>query len=116
MTGPGERDVDAAWTPVLAWMFVLAVTFVFVPPLILFSFRYLSAKRRRRMVNAPRKIKVISEEEKRDGPCAGGHERSRRNARQAADGSYVSICRTCGAPMRRNGPGDWVVIDNQPAP
>ena len=108
-------DVDAAWTPVLAWMFVLAVTFVFVPPLILMSFRYAQAKRRRRMVNAPRKIKVMSGEEDPAGPCAGGHERSRRNARQNADGSYVSVCRTCGLPMRRNGPGDWVVIEDKPA-
>jgi hypothetical protein len=104
--------VDAAWTPVLAWMFVLAVAFVFVPPLVLISFRRFQHKRRRKMVNAPRKIKVLKgEEESPSGPCGNGHERSRRNARQSNDGSYVSVCKKCGAPMRRNGPGDWVVVE-----
>jgi hypothetical protein len=91
-------------------MFVLAITFVFVPPLMLLSFRYVQGKRRRKLVNSPRKIKVMSDEERTD-PCAGGHRRSKRNARPGPDGTYVSVCRTCGAPMRRTGPGDWVVIE-----
>jgi hypothetical protein len=104
--------VDAAWTPVLAWMFVLAIAFVFVPPLALLSFRQFQHSRRRKMVNGPRKIKVLKNAEDAPGdPCADGHERSRRNARQGSGGSYTSVCKKCGAPMRRNGPGDWVVIE-----
>ena len=103
--------MDPAWTPVLGWMFVLAVTFVFAPPLALMAFRRFQEKRRRKMVNAPRKIKVLSGEEAPTGSCAGGHQRSKRNARQNADGVYVSVCRTCGAQMRRNGPGDWQVVE-----
>ncbi|MDB5672841.1 MAG: hypothetical protein JWO25_3800 [Alphaproteobacteria bacterium] len=104
--------MDPAWTPVLAWMFGLAVTFVFVPPLALLSFRWFQHTRRRKMVNAPRKIKVLGDEE--GGavhPCAGGHQRSKRNAKAGKDGAYVSVCKTCGVPMRRNGPGDWTVIE-----
>jgi hypothetical protein len=109
--------VDAAWTPVLAWMFVLAVGFVFVPPLVLLSLRRMQYSRRRKMVNAPRKIKVLKEDEEAPtGPCANGHERSRRNARQASDGTYVSVCKKCGIPMRRNGPGDWVPIEKKVDP
>jgi hypothetical protein len=103
--------VDPAWTPVLAWMFTLALIFVFVPPLALMAFRHYQGRRRRRMVNAPRKIKVVSGEDSAPSPCADGHQRSRRNARQASDGSYVSVCKVCAAPMRRNGPGDWQVIE-----
>jgi hypothetical protein len=56
---------------------------------------------------------VLSDAEaaERADPCAKGHQRSKRNARQGADGTYVSICRTCRKPMRRNGPGDWVVVE-----
>ena len=104
--------MDPAWTPVLAWMFVLAIAFVFVPPLVFFAIRHLQAKRRRKMVNAPRKIKVLKDDETAvPGPCSDGHQRSRRNARQNSDGVYVSVCRACGAPMRRNGPGEWEVVE-----
>jgi hypothetical protein len=92
-------------------MFVLAVAFVFVPPLSFFVIRRFQARKRRKMVNAPRKIKVLSGDEPEPaGPCANGHERSKRNARQNSDGVYVSVCRTCGAPMRRKGKGDWEVV------
>ena len=104
--------MDTAWTPVLAWMFVLAVAFVFVPPVVLLSFRRFQHQRRRRMVNAPRKIKVLKDvESAQAGPCANGHERSRRNARQSSGGTYVSVCKKCGVPMRRRAKGDWEVID-----
>jgi hypothetical protein len=104
--------LDPAWTPVLAWMFVLAVTFVFAPPVALMAFRRFQASRRRKMVNAPRKIKVLKDDEGQPaGPCAGGHQRSKRNARQGPDGVYVSVCRTCGAPMRRKAKGEWEVVE-----
>jgi hypothetical protein len=103
--------VDPAWTPVLAWMFVLALAFVFLPPVTFYSIRRFQAGRRRKMVNAPRKIKVLSGDETPDNPCAKGHQRSKRNARQGSDGAYVSVCRTCGARMRRVGPGDWEVAE-----
>jgi hypothetical protein len=94
-------------------MFVLAIGFVFLPPLVFLAIRHIQSRRRRRMVNAPRKIKVLSEADaaERADPCAKGHQRSKRNARQGADGVYVSVCRTCRKPMRRNGPGDWVVVE-----
>lgn len=105
--------MDPSWNPVLAGMFFLVVGFVFVPPLVFFAIRRLQAKRRRSMVNAPRKIKVLSDEElaAAHDPCAGGHQRSKRNARQRRDGVYVSVCKTCGKPMRRNGPGDWELAE-----
>jgi hypothetical protein len=108
-----EEKLDPAWTPVLGWMFALALTFIFVPPLALMMFRRLQGTRRRKMVNAPRKIKVLSADApvEAQGPCAAGHERSRRNARQNSEGVYVSICRTCGAPMRRKGKGEWEVVE-----
>ena len=104
--------MDPAWTPVLGWMFVLAVTFVFAPPLALMAFRRFQEKRRRKMVNAPRKIKVLSGEEAPTGPCADGHQRSKRNAREGRDGVYVSVCRICGVPMRRKAKGQWEVVED----
>ena len=104
--------MDPAWTPVLGWMFVLAVTFVFVPPLALMAFRRFQEKRRRKMVNAPRKIKVLSGEEAPTGPCAGGRCAWSADARQNADGVYVSVCRTCGVPMRRKAKGQWEVVED----
>ena len=103
--------MDPAWTPVLTWMFFLAITFVFVPPLAYIGFRRLQHSQRRKMVNGPRKIRVARDGDSASDPCAKGHERSKRNARQNKDGVFVSVCRTCGAPMRRNGPGDWVVVE-----
>ena len=103
--------MDPSWTPVLAWSFAVLLIFMFVPPLAMMALRRIQHSRRQKMVNGPRKIKVAREDDVSGDPCAArGHQRSKRNVREGADGVYVSVCRTCGVRMRRNGPGDWEAV------
>ncbi len=58
----------------------------------------------RRLANSRRTIKVSPKE---DAPGACEHLRSKSRARMDASGSYVSICKKCGVPMKRNDGGGW---------
>lgn len=40
----------------------------------------------------------------------GRHERSDKRIIKTNEGSYVSICRCCRAPMKRRAKRDWEVI------
>ena len=84
---------------------LLLAGFVAVPIAVTFYLKR-ERRRRRKLVNSPRKIALASDEQEA-APCE--HLRSRSRARQAEDGRFVSTCKKCGAPMVRNGPGDWLV-------
>lgn len=84
----------------------LLALFVAVPIGVTFYLKR-ERRRRRKLVNSPRKI-TLAGEQKEAAPCE--HLRSKSRARQAADGRFVSTCKKCGVPMARNGPGDWLVI------
>ena len=88
-------------------LFVLSVLVLFIAVPIGVTF-YLKHERRqrRKLVNSPRKIGLASDEVV---PRECEHLRSRSRAKQSADGGFVSICKRCGVPMRRVGPGEWAV-------
>ena len=91
-------------------LFLLLVGFVAIPLAVSFYLKH-ERRRRRKLVNSPRKIALATDE---DAPRACEHLRSRSRAKESPDGRMVSVCKRCGAPMVRNGPGDWVVAQ-QPA-
>lgn len=97
-------------SPITADTFLLSillalVVFVTVPIGVTFYLKH-QRRQRRKLVNSPRKIGLAKDEVKAP-PCE--HLRSRSRARQTPDGAFVSTCKRCGVPMKRNGPGDWVV-------
>jgi hypothetical protein len=91
---------------------LLLAGFVAVPIAVTFYLKR-ERRRRRKLVNSPRKI-ALAGEEKEAAPCE--HLRSKSRARQAEDGRFVSTCKKCGAAMVRNGPGDWVVAQQAETP
>ncbi len=40
------------------------------------------------------------------------HIRSKSKAFYDSEGTAKSVCRNCGVPMKRTGPGEWEVIAN----
>jgi hypothetical protein len=45
-----------------------------------------------------------------------GHRRSARQARRYGDDDWRSVCKTCGTPMVRMGPGKWIPSSEYHAP
>lgn len=78
-------------------------------PFAVAGLRAIAHRKRRRLERSRREILVRAGQEA--APLAGGctHQRSKGKARKGADGTYRSVCRFCGAPMRRLGRGDWIV-------
>jgi hypothetical protein len=102
--------VEDQGNDVLVWMLAIALFIIFVLPACWLVVRRIRQKKRRRLVDSPRKIVVAPPSP--DAPilpAACAHQRSKSRARPERDGSYTSICRKCGVPMKRNGPGDWEV-------
>lgn len=104
-------ELIARLSPISADTFLLSilialVAFVAVPIGVTFYLKR-ERKRRRKLVDSPRKITLASEEV---APRSCEHARSKSRAKKTADGSLVSICKKCGATMKRNGPGDWIVV------
>ena len=103
----------ARLSPISADTFLLSMLcaialFIAVPIGVTFYLKH-EQRQRRKLVNSPRKIGLASDEiEPR--PCE--HERSRSRAKQTSSG-FVSICKKCGVPMKRNGPGDWVIVGRE---
>ncbi len=92
---------------------ILAVLFLFVAVPIAVTF-YLKQERRRRRSRkrsggGGRTPQIgLAGDEPVERACE--HERSKSRAVKKSNGSYVSVCKKCGAAMRRNGPGDWEII------
>jgi hypothetical protein len=103
-------EIISRLSPISADTFLLSIlialiTFVAVPIAVTFYLKR-ERKRRRKLVSSPRKIALASEEV---APRSCEHMRSKSRAKQSADGGFMSICRKCGASMRRKGPGNWVL-------
>lgn len=101
-------EMVARLSPISADQFLLSilialVLLVGIPIAVTFYLKH-ERRQRRKLVNSPRKIGLASDEAPA-APCE--HVRSRSRAKQASDGQFVSICKKCGVPMVRNGPGDW---------
>jgi hypothetical protein len=65
-------------------------------------------KKRRRLEQSRREIRVRTGEEA-DETVECLHMRSKSRARKGIDGAYRSVCKYCGAPMKRLARKDWVV-------
>jgi hypothetical protein len=94
--------MEAGSDELLKWILVAALALLILPPIAFALVRHLKHRARRRLVDSPRKIAVTGEK-----PADCRHERSRSRARVQPDGNYSSICKRCGIPMRRLGPGEW---------
>jgi ABC-type multidrug transport system fused ATPase/permease subunit len=105
-------EMIARLSPITADAFLLSlllalVFFVAVPLGVTFYLRY-ERRRRRKLVDSPRKIGLATDEAE-ERICE--HLRSKSRARQTSAGDYVSICKKCGVAMKRNGPGNWVATE-----
>jgi hypothetical protein len=89
----------------LAWALGIAVALIFVPPLVWLLVKRFKHKQRRRLVDSPRKIAIVSAGDDAARGCE--HQRSKSRARTAADGTVYSTCKRCGVTMKRLGPGEW---------
>jgi hypothetical protein len=93
----------------LAWTLGVSLFLLFAVPAGIWLVRRLQHGKRRRLERSKRQIMVAAEAEAAaPGDCP--HKRSKSRAKTGADGRMTSICRFCGVPMLRHGPGDWAVI------
>lgn len=104
-------ELIARLSPISADTFMLSVLiglviFVTVPIGVTFYLKR-ERKKRRKLVDSPRKIELASEQ---DEARICEHMRSKSRAKRTAEGELVTICKKCGASMKRVGPGEWVVI------
>jgi hypothetical protein len=104
-------ELIARLSPISADTFMLSVlialvVFVAVPIGVTFYLKR-ERRKRRKLVDSPRKIELASEE---DEARVCEHMRSKSRAKRSPNGDLVTICKKCGASMKRIGPGDWVVI------
>jgi hypothetical protein len=77
-------------------------------PFLVVGYRRMEHRKRRRLEQSRREIRVRTGDEAGDaGEC--GHRRSKSKARQGTDGTYRSVCKYCGAAMKRLGPENWIV-------
>ena len=85
-----------------------ALSLAVATPFLIASYRRIEHKKRRRLETSRREIRVrTGKETAQSSGCT--HMRSKSKARQGTDGTYRSVCKYCGAPMKRLGPQDWVV-------
>jgi predicted deacetylase len=100
--------MDTSLLPVV----IAAMFLVFGVPLGFAAYGWIRRRQRRRLERSKRpiEIKVASGDalETRQSHCQ--HRVSRSQARKGRDGLMTSVCKWCGRPMKRNGPGDWEEI------
>jgi hypothetical protein len=109
--------VDNGSNDIFTWLFVAATIALIGPLLASTAYRRYQRKRRRRLVDSPRKIQVARVEDNVPAAdvCTSGHQRSRSRAYTGPDGRLLSICKRCGVRMRRKGPGDWEILPSSSA-
>jgi hypothetical protein len=97
----------------ITWLFVICVLLFFGVPLAFVAYRRVEQAKRLRLERSKRRIKLQTSAAHAPGeePAEGcPHKRSKSRAKTGEDGKMRSICRFCGVPMIRNGPGDWEVL------
>jgi hypothetical protein len=97
----------------ITWLFAICVLLFFGVPLAFVAYRRVEHAKRLRLERSKRRIKLQTspadrprEEPAEDCP----HKRSKSRATTGDDGKMRSVCRFCGVPMIRNGPGEWAVL------
>ena len=101
--------VPSATETLLYWV-IAVILFVMLAPLLTWTaYQAWTRHRRRQRVDAPRKILLVGDSDKEVG-CTD-HARSKSKAHRDEQGSLISQCRYCGAPMRRIRPREWELID-----
>ena len=94
---------------ILGWILGVGLFLVFALPLAIWLVRSIAHRKRRRLEQSKRQI-VVAAERDAAGENECPHKRSKSRAKTGADGRMTSICRFCGVPMLRRGPGDWEVL------
>jgi hypothetical protein len=107
--------MDAVDNDLLTWVFAISMLIFIGVPLAFWAYQRFVGGKRRKLERSKRPI-AISTDERSDRTDACPHKRSKGRAREDADGTMRSICRFCGIPMVRNGPGDWEVLVPGPDP
>lgn len=97
----------------LAWVLAVSLLVVFALPLGIWIARRIAHTRRRRLERSKRQIAVTAEASTGTGAQCP-HKRSKSRAKSGPDGRVTSICRFCGVPMLRRGPGQWEVLAAEP--
>ena len=101
--------MDDTLNRLLAWTLGISLFLLFAVPAGIWLVRRMQHGKRRRLERSKRQIVVAATAELGGaGECP--HKRSKSRARTAPDGEMTSICRFCGVPMLRHGPGDWEVL------
>lgn len=76
------------------------------------AYRRVRRRRRRRLVDAPRKIPIAASDlQGRQGCEDGQHGRDGDRVRPDGRNGYNSVCRRCGVPMNRARKGEWRVVE-----
>ena len=97
----------------LTWIFVLCLLIFIGAPIALWTYQRAVGRTRRKLERSKRPIAINADERfDRAGTCP--HKRSKSRAKQVGDGTMRSICRFCGVPMVRKGPGEWDVVFDSP--
>jgi hypothetical protein len=103
--------------PVMAWLLGVSLLLIFGVPLAWSLYRRIERAKRRRLERSKRPVRVRAA--RADVPIEAegcSHKRSRSRAREQEDGTLHSVCRFCGAPMKRVAAGEWKVLEPAPAP
>jgi hypothetical protein len=105
----GRHSVSDTTNQLLAWVLGVSLFLVFALPFGIWVVRRVAHKKRRRLEQSRRQI-VVAAEPGVAGQKECPHKRSKSRAKTGPDGQMTSICRFCGIPMLRLGPGDWEVL------
>ena len=106
--------MDAVGNDLLTWVLAISLLLFIGLPIALWTYQRIVGGKRRKLERAKRPI-AISADERFDRTGACPHKRSKSRAKENAEGEMRSICRFCGTPMVRLGPGEWKAIAPEPA-
>jgi hypothetical protein len=101
--------------PLLAWLLGVSLLLIFGVPLAWSLYRRIEGGRRRRLERSKRPVRVRAVRTDEPIEAEGcSHKRSRSRAREQSDGTLHSVCRFCGAPMKRVAAGEWQMLEPVP--
>jgi hypothetical protein len=107
--------VNDTGNQLIGWILGVGLFLIFAVPLAIWLARRIAHKKRRRLEQSRREI-VVAADPLATGRKECSHKRSKSRAKAGADGRMTSICRFCGVPMLRRGPGDWEVLGRAETP
>jgi hypothetical protein len=110
-----EQAMPAVDNGLLTWVFAVCLLVFIGVPAALWTYQRAVGRTRRKLEQSKRPI-AINADERFDRAETCPHKRSKSRAKTSADGTMRSICRFCGVPMVRKGPGEWDVVAEGPGP